>query len=213
MPADDAEPGFDPELDLLRRYEAMVQTQVETLNGIDDKASSVARLVGVLSGLLLSAVSISVGVEGVSLTSETGTAFVALGVAILAFFVSLLFAIITYLSSKFTYGPTADLGDYMAGYRVDSGTYREMLLRGYSEAIRDNRRVVVNNARRFERCLASLLVGVLYLFAAGTVLVSTWNFAVEAGLFLGFSVLAVRLAAYILREEYLTLERAVAYDE
>lgn len=48
MPSDDDSADqppfldFDPEEDLLRRYEKMVQTQISTLNEIDDKAAYVA---------------------------------------------------------------------------------------------------------------------------------------------------------------------------
>ena len=162
---------FDPEEDLLRRYEQMIQTQVSTLEGIDDKAAYVARLVGVLAGLVVSGSSVAVGTETVTLSRETGLVFVMLGAAVVAFLISLVFAIITYLSSKFEYGPSAEMGEFMANYRVREQQYKDVLLRGYSDAIKQNRRVVVANARRFERCLAAFLAGLLFLFAAGVVLV------------------------------------------
>lgn len=53
--------NFDVEFDLLKRYEQMINTQINTLNGIDDKAASIARLVTILVGLLLSGASLIVG--------------------------------------------------------------------------------------------------------------------------------------------------------
>lgn len=203
----DVRDEFDPELDLLQRYEQMVQTQVETLNGIDDKAAYVARLVSVLTGLVLSAVSIIVSTGNIELTIETSAVFLLLGAAVSAFFVSLVYAIITYLSSKFKYGPTSGLGEFMADYRVEDQNYKDMMLRGYSEAIRANRRVVVTNSKRFEKCLASLLAGVLFLFGAGITIVLPEHALLEGIVVIVFVLVAGLLVRYIVREEYLTLER------
>lgn len=204
---------FNPEEDLLRRYESMVQTQISTLNGIDDKAAYIARLVGVLAGLVLSAASIAVGTEQISLSTQTTPVFITLGAAVGAFLISLIYAIITYLSSKFEYGPTAEMGEYMSQYKVDEQQYKDVLLRGYVDAIKQNRKVVVTNAQRFEKCLASFLAGLLYLSAAGVVLVlqaPTW---IEAIVILAFTALVVRATVYIIREEYLTLERRSTDNE
>lgn len=198
---------FDPELDLLHRYDGMVATQVETLNGIDDKAAYVARFVSILTGLVLSAVSIVASTGDVALTVETGAGFFLLGVSVLAFFASLVYAIITYLSSRFKYGPASGLGEFMAGYDVENGSYKDMMLRGYSEAIQANRRVVVTNSRRFEKCLASLLAGVFFLFGAGIVMALPGHWLLEATTAFVFVVGAAVLVRYIVREDYLTIAR------
>lgn len=206
MSADEDSNEFDPELDLLTRYEQMIQTQIETINGIDDKAAYTGRLIGLLGGLVLTAASIAVSTDEVEFSEATAGAFLMTGLGTTALFVSLVFAIITYLSSKFVYGPTADLGEYLAGHRVDSQQYRDALLRGYSAGITANRRVVDANSNRFKWCLTMLLVGLLYLFGAGVLLVLPNDVWVAALVFLVFTGAAALLAKYIIRKEYLTLD-------
>ncbi|WP_324662805.1 hypothetical protein [Haloarcula sediminis] len=207
-PSDQSLPfDFDPEQDLLRRYEKMVQTQISTLNGIDDKAAYVARLVGILAGLILSATSLAVSTEEITVSIKTSAVFILLGLSVAALFVSLVYAIITYLSSKFEYGPSAEMGEYMSNYKVKEQQYKDVLLRGYSDAIKQNRRVVVTNARRFQRCLAAFLAGLLFLFGASIILILIFPLMAEILVALLFVGGAGWLVRYILREEYLTLER------
>lgn len=113
-------PEFDAKLDLLDRFDAMTQTQVETLSEIDDKASYTARLVGILIGLLLSSASVVATADWITLSIDTGIAFVLLTLAAIALFFSLTAAIITYLSSRFAYGPTVRAAD------ISSGIIRQM---------------------------------------------------------------------------------------
>lgn len=206
MSSDEDHDDFDTELDLLRRYEQMIETQIETINGIDDKAANTGRLIGVLSGLLLTAASIAVSTNAIAFTEATVGAFLMLGIGIVALFTSLVFAIITYLSSKFVYGPPAGLGEHMADYRVNSQEYRDALLRGYSTGISANRRVVDENSRRFKWCLTALLVALLFLFGSGILLVLPENHLPDGAVILGFTIIALLLVWYIVREEYLTLE-------
>lgn len=119
MAPDETSGEFDPEEDLLARYETMVQTQVETLDGIDDKAAYTARLVGILAGFVISGVSIVVGTHGSEVSVETGAVFLMLALSVICLFVSLAYAFITYLSGRFEYGPGATLGTFMADYQVD----------------------------------------------------------------------------------------------
>lgn len=205
--SDDKEDGFDPEIDLLHRYEQMVQTQVTTLEGIDDKAASVFKLVAALSGLVLSGITWAVSTDQVALSGATLPLFIFLGGSVVAFFSSLIYAIITYLSSKFSYGPTAGLGNFMADYEVEDQSYRNILLRGYSDAIQNNRRVVNKNARRFQLSLASLLVGILCLVGAGTVVALPDIERLGWGVLVLFGLGTGRVVLYITREEYLTLDR------
>lgn len=204
---------FDSEIDLLHRYEQMIQTQVETLNGIDDKAAYAARLVGILAGLVLTTVSLIATTEGFSIGVSNGGALVLAALAIIALFVSLVYAIITYLSSKFEYGPSAGIGDYMSQAQVPEQEYKDVLLRGYSKAIRANRRVVVTNARRFERCLASFASGLLFFFGVGVVLVLPDESWIDIVVVFSFVTIVLVFSRYIIREEYLTLDRQLPTDD
>ncbi len=81
------------------------------------------------------------------------------------------------------------------------------MLQGYSDAIRDNRKVVIANSKQFERCLTSLVIGVLYLLG-GAVLVILPNHIYISGIVtLRISGAALLIGKYILREENLALER------
>jgi len=206
MPSEEDRDQFDPELDLLNRYEQMIATQIEIINGIDDKAAFTGRLIGLLGGLILTAISVVAGTDTIESSGPTAALLALLAIGVLALFVSLVLAIITYLSSKFAYGPTAGLGKFMAEHQVDPQQYRDALLDGYSEAIVDNRRVVQRNARRFKYCLTALLVAVLYLFSAGTLSVISAGREMDTVVGLFVTVVAVVLSWYVLTEGYLTLE-------
>lgn len=197
---------FDPELDLLRRYEEMIQTQIQTINGIDDKAAYTARLIGIFGGLVLAAVSFAVTTTAFEVSQTTAVALVLVGLGIVALLVSLVFAIMTYLSSKFVYGPSTGLGLFLANYTVDHQEYRNALLRGYSAGIKANREVVNDNSRRFKRSLAAFLAGLLLLSGSGTLLIVPSNLFVDTVLGLAFGSIALLLGMYILREDYLALQ-------
>lgn len=95
----------------------------------------------------------------------------------------------------------------MAEKKVPKQLYKDVLLRGYSDAIKRNRAVVQTNARRFERCLAAFLAGLLFLSAAGVVFVLQAGLLVEGGVLVLFTAGTIRAVLYIVREEYLTLDR------
>lgn len=188
---------FIPEVDLLRRYETMIDTQVETINGIDDKAAFTARLVGLLGGLLLTAVSIGVTVDRVTFTSDAGVPIVAALLGSILLVISLMLAIITYLSSRFEYGPSASLGPFIANTSVDSDEYLNAMLTGYSQAIRVNRQVVTANANRFEACLATFLGGLILLLTGGGLLLIPLHIVVEGGILLGAIGTSIAIMVYI----------------
>lgn len=164
--------GLDPEIDLLGRYQGMIETQVASINEIDEKASTTAKLIGILLGLVLTAASFAVTSDLIEFTDTTLPFFVLLGVALATLFISLSYTIITYLSSTLIHGPTGKLGDFLADYRVDEQQYIDIMLRTYSQAIAENKGVIFENADRFKRALASLLAALLFLLGAGVLLVA-----------------------------------------
>lgn len=204
---------FDAETDLLQRYEAMVRTQIETINGIDDKAAYVARLVAILAGLVLTSMSVVASTADVGVMPGDGGEVVLSVLAVTALFVSLVYAIITYLSSEFQYGPSARIGEYMATNKVSDQEYKDVLLHGYSQANRANGRVVIANSKRFQRCLTSFASGILFFFGVGVTLVLPDEPWVDAAVVTAFAALVVVFGRYVLREEYLTLDRQRTNDE
>lgn len=204
---------FDTEIDLLQRYEQMVQTQIETINGIDDKAAYVARLVGILAGLALTSISIVASTDDFEIGPGNGGAFALAALAVAALFISLVYAIVTYLSSEFQCGPSIGIGEYMATSKVSDEEYTEVLLHGYGRAIRANRRVVVTNAKRFERCLTSFASGVLFFLGVGVTVVLPNGPWLDGAVVATFVTLASLFSRYVFREEYLTLDRQRINDE
>ena len=212
MSSDQSKDDLDPELDLLDRYAQMIETQIETINEIDSKAAHTGRLIAILTGLVLTAMSIAVSTDTIGLSEATTGSFLMIVTGTTALFASFVFAVITYLNSKFVYGPPTGLGEYLAEHEVNSDEYRDVLLRGYSAGISANRRVVEENSKRFKWCLTTLLVALLFLFGGGTLLVLPEN-VLDVAVIIAFSAAAVFLARYIIREDYLTLENEPPNDE
>lgn len=176
---------FDPEIDLLNRYDTMVQTQVETLNQIDDKAAFVGRYVGILAGLIVSITSFVFTSQNIDIQDVSIEFSLTLVFSVLFLFLSLAFAMVTYLSSKFEYGPGHRVGFDMATARIDDQDYKDLLLRGYSDALIKNRNVVVNNASRLKHSLNFLLIGLVTLFASGVIIVIEGSLAKSAVAIIG----------------------------
>ena len=210
---DDSPFDFDPKADLLNRYKTMVQTQIDTIDGIDNKAANTARLVAGFAGLILTALSFTAGNVDIEISGNTAPALVLLACATVAFFSALSFSILTYLSSVFEYGPSADLGKAMAGKKVPEEEYKDVLLRGYRSALKKNRRVVITNARRFQKALLSLLIGVLWLVGAGTLLLIKGLFYLTGVFFLAYVLGAIVLWIHVCWEGHLTLDRQLPDDD
>lgn len=202
MPDDEQ---FDPKTDLLRQYEQMIQTQITTLNEIDDRALRVSRLITLLIGIGVSTISLAVGTE---LSVPSSTLFLTYSAAAsLAFLSSFLQAAVTYLSSSFEYGPSSRLGQIISEGEVAEPEYKKFLLKGYSSAIRKNHKVVVRNARRFQRSLGLLFVGTILATVAGVVATVGPNPAVTAISLVFSPVISYSAYWYVTEEKYLTIRR------
>lgn len=110
---------------------------------------------------------VSVGPSGSALATRPSV-WLTVTVGGAGYATGFLFAIVTYLSSSFQYGPPPSLGQAVAGATVPSQEYLDLILEGYSSAVAQNRAVVIHNSRRFQRCLAGLFVGVTYTVALVT---------------------------------------------
>lgn len=205
--------GFDAEVDAIDRYERMVEKQVRTIESIDDKAAAVARLVGVLFGLVLTGLSVVHEFGSGSSISGSGPVLLSTAFGVSGLFVCILFAVFTYLSSSFDYGPTKRLGAFVATYSVDDEEYKSVVLAGYYHAIETNEAVIVTNARRFQRSLVALLCGLLFVATAVGLVVGESGVVVGYGVVLVTLGIAVVTATYIVREEYLTVAREGDTDE
>lgn len=197
----------------VERFEKMVNVQIETLNGIDEKAEYLTRFVGILLGVVLTGLSLIPKFDGVTLTANSLPMLISIFVGIFALLATLGFSIITYLSSKFEYGISSDVAEYFADTDVTEDEYAELLPRGYADIIPKNREVVRVNSRRFRNALASLLAGLGCLSqAAFFLVVEIPTYGKYVVLVLGFGILGLVLR-YVLTEDYLTLNRVDEYNE
>jgi hypothetical protein len=197
---------FDPEVDLLQRYEQMIQTQIETLNEIDNRALKLSRLIGALVAIGVSAASL-IASRGVSIQTNSLLLLLYSAVGLVSMLVSLVFAAITYLSSAFEYGPSHELGTAMSKNNILKQDYKNKLLSGYSRAIKNNKQVVITNARRFQRSLAWFLVGTIFIATGVVVLIGTPSLIVSVAAGVVTPSSAGVLYHYVTEEEYLTIER------
>lgn len=202
-----------PEADAIDRFERMVQTQIDTLEGIDDKAAHVTRFVVLLLGVVFTGLSLIPRFGGGRAGIDSVVVVVTIAVGMAGLLGSLGFAVVTFLSSAFEYGPDETICDYMAEYQVRTDEYTSVLLRSYSEAVRRNRRVVRTNARRFRNSLASLLVGGVSFALGGAFLVLDVEPLVAVVVLVVTLLAAGRLFVFVFAEEYLTLDYQISNNE
>lgn len=213
MNAGNDPPGeLDPETDAIDRFERMVETQIDTLEGIDDKAAHVTRFVALLLGVVFTGLSL-VPRLGSGAAEIGAVAVVTIAVGVGGFLGSLGFAVVTFLSSAFEYGPDESICDYMAEYHVPANRYKSVLLQSYSGAVRRNRMVVRTNARRFRNSLTSLLVGAVAFALGGAFLVLDVEPVVAVAVLLATVLATGRLFTFVLAEEYLTLDYQINDNE
>ena len=194
--------GLNEKFDAIDRYEHMVNIQIQTLDGIDNKAEYLTRYIAVLLALVFTGASFVVDDLG---SVEPGWSILLpsiLGLGGLA--VALIFSTITYLSSTFQYGPNRDFALDVANQDIGQKTYAEIMLRAYRDALYQNKKVVQQNSKRFKIALNSLLVGILFLTAGAVGFLGGFKMYLSA--MLVTLVLALVLSWYILTEQYLVLE-------
>lgn len=196
----------DPYLDAADRLERAIETQISIINGIDDKAEHITRLVGILIGLVFSVLSLVANLDSVEIGTTTFPVEIAFTLGILGLLVAMGAAIVTYLSSRFRIGLNHKVGYYLSeSDEADFQTHIQRVLGSYGEIIEENKRVIEMNSARFRRTLYFLLFGVLFLSAAGIFHLGELT-AREA--WAGFTVtvvLAVGVGRYVLTGKYLTL--------
>lgn len=203
----------DPYLDAADRLERAIETQISIINGIDDKAEHITRLIGILIGLVFSVLSLVANLDTVEIGTTTLPVEFAFTLGILSLLVAMGAAIVTYLSSNFRIGLDYSVGYYLSeSEEADFRTHIQRVLGSYGEIIEENKRVMEMNSRRFRRTLYFLLVGVLFLSAAGIFHLGELT---EQESWEGFAVtvlLAGGAAWYILTGKYLTLSPTINHN-
>lgn len=193
----------------------MIDAQSATLERIDDKSGQIARLLGILLGVVLSSVSLSTQLTGVSFTSlstPTRLSFL-LGTGFLL--LSLAGASVTLLSTRYETGLGYATGKLLSrtDYEVSSERHLRRVLGTYAHSVRTNRRIIAVNARRFRRALLSFLVGLLYVTLTPTLLVADAP-EIVAWVVLGLTVPpAIGMGWFVLSDRYLPIQQEVISNE
>lgn len=150
--------------DLIDRFERNIDMQATLLGEIDDKAGYVSRLVALVLGVVVSALSIGIRLGG-PLNADFPT-LVAFGLGTAGLIVSMSGAIITYLSSKIKLGVHPDSAKILQKPSIGKSTYSRLVVNSYAGTLEENRKVIDVNAKRLRYTLASLVAAISYLTLA-----------------------------------------------
>ncbi|WP_049900137.1 hypothetical protein [Halococcus agarilyticus] len=201
---DDAD-GAASRADAVDRLERVIDTQIDAVDDFDQKAAYVTRFVGVVLGLVLTAVSLVSRFGGGDPATRL-PAVVAVAGGVVGLVAAVAGAIVTYLSSTVVVGLHPHAARTIADGEYGDDEYNTLLLRAYADAVERNREVLRANARRFRQTLVALLAGITYLAMAA------FLFALAPSGVWGWVVLTVGTVAigvvawYLLTGRYLRLE-------
>jgi len=198
----------NPYIDTADRLQGQIQTQIDTIEGIDTKAEHVTRLVGILIGLVFSVLSLIVNYDGITLAHPTLGVELAFLVGIAALLAAMGAAMITYLTSRYRAGLHYNVGYYLSNRdeTVDFEVHIRRVCGSYGKVIEQNKRVIEANSKRFRRSLYLLLVGVFFLSTAGSLYIGESSGGASLlGLVVAL-VLSLGVGLYIFTGRYLTLE-------
>lgn len=204
-PNGDSYEGFQPEVDALDRFERVIDTQIATLQGIDDKAAHVTQLVTVLLGVVLTGLTLAWRVERLRIETVPLLSIGAFSVGVLFLFAALVTGIVSYLSSRYRYGIHRMVPLVIRRYRTTTPEYVELIQGSYTTAIEHNKQVIKVNVGQFEWSLSFLLLGVLYLAIGAVVLVSSPGGAGQVFVSLVAVGTSVAVVQYVPRDNLLVL--------
>ncbi len=204
------EPSTDvePLLDASDRLERVLERQLSTIDGIDEKAAHVTRLIGILIGLVFGVLSLAGNVGQGSLPRVDLPVQLAFLIGMTGLLAAMGAAIVTYLSSKFRSGLHYDVGYYLSEPDADIRYHAPLrrVLGAYADIIEQNKRVVETNSKRFRRTLWLLLSGVMFMSVAGGMYLGRADGRYAWGALLVTIGLAIVTTWYILTGRYLTLD-------
>lgn len=197
---------FSAKEDLADRYQEMLDSQLSAIENFDTKAWRVARLVGILLGVLFTGISVFSSEVSAELTVEYLPVIVAVGTGISALIISLIFAALCILSTTAGFGLRVELADALNEGEVDEEDYPGFVTKSYSKNIENNIKVMRAKGRRLRYALSALVAGVLMLSAGGVLLFVTLGYWIQIGLLVVVAALIVVVLYYILTMQYSVLE-------
>lgn len=196
---------IETRFDLIDRFERNVDMQASLLGEIDDKAGRIARLVALVLGVVVSALSIGVRFSTGSPEATVPT-LVTFGLGTVGLVVSMAGALVTYLSSKIKLGVHPTSARTLEGSPISKRTYSRLVMKSYANTLEKNRRVLDVNARRLQFTLTSLVVGTSNLALAALLYVAVETVRGQ-WITTGLGSLAILgIAGFVLSGRYLVLE-------
>jgi len=197
----------DPRADAARRLERVIDAQSNTLERIDDKSGRIARLLGILLGVVLSSVSVSAQITDLSFASLSTPMWLSFVAGIGFLLVSLATAILTLLSSRFRIGLTHATGDLLSReeFELEVDEHLRHVVGTYAYNVRQNRRIIAANAGWFKRCLVCFLLGESYLGVSAGLYLWKPGGPYDWLVLLASIPIVASLVKYVLSGRYLTL--------
>lgn len=198
----------DAYVDATNRLERAMDTQIQILEGIDNKAEHVTRLVALLIGIIFSVISLVTQFSQTPFSPPRATILFAFGIGVGSLLVSMGTAIITYLSSQYKIGLHGDVGEILSdeSYATDMPEHIRNVLGTYSFVIGQNRRVIQSNVFWFRITLVFLLYGVLFVSISGFLYVGDISYPTALYLVTGGLILSLVVGWYILTARFLPLQ-------
>ena len=204
---------FSIDVDTFDRLEKTIGKQFQLMNEIDNKAKSLAQYTALLVSIILTALSLLFHNGEITSLETTPIIEISFSLGITSLFLAILQSIHTYLSSVIEYGISGEFAEDTVRRRLDRSWYLPLGIIAYSNAVKENIRVINTNARRFRWAAFLLAVGLLFIFLSAYSFIFQPSFIVELGLFIVCLIGSTWYLSYIYREEYLVVERKTPYNE
>lgn len=226
MASGDGDPGtdstaragpFDDEayLDAANRLERAMDTQIQILEGIDNKAEHATRLIALLIGIVFSVISLVTQIGRTPLSPPSFAVIGAFGLGVTGLLVAMGTAIITYLSSQYKIGLHDDVGAILSdpSYAIRMPEHLRNVLGTYAFVIGQNRRVNESNIFWFRLTLLFLLYGVLFIALSGFRYVGGFDSPRPRDAVVLAALACVGVGYYILTGTFLPFQEGRELDE
>jgi glucose-6-phosphate-specific signal transduction histidine kinase len=181
----------------------MLERQVNNLWNIDTKAWRAARLIGIIIGVFLTAISV---LSGKTMTqfdvgiSAASTLVLAGGV--LTLLLALFFAMVGILNVRTGYGPSTSLSRALTQGEHDADTYPGVLSQGLANSVEMNNRVMKNKADYLRYTFATLYVGIVLLITGVTIALTDLSTAFTGVLLVSCVGVCLFTLDYIVNQRY-----------
>lgn len=152
-------------LDAADRLERAMDTQIQIIEGIDTKAEHVTRLIALLLGILFSVISFVTQLRQTPFVPPPSMVLATFGIGVGSLLVSMIAAVVTYLSSQYKIGLRGDIGEFLSDPSVSTNLPEHVrnVLGIYAFVIGQNRQVIETNVFWFRLTLLFLLYGISFV--------------------------------------------------